>query len=244
MKRKCILVCLLILLFSLLIIAKFLSKDQIKFSFSPLATNPTNLIDINELTKEDYKQVFEGDYNDVHVRKGNSSKQVYYHDKPLISFKLSPTKKQAFFSYHPDDVSNEDLSLVLINLDSGQQKEIFHTTFSSWDVRSDVHWLGNNHLFFLRHCGTACQGITLLNIETGETINALLSYPSFPDQLETTFFQDWFGAEYEMDGLVVDVNSKTNDNIHYLIFSLEDYEKNNMGQKRFLFTGDGLIEVE
>ena len=235
MKQRCILGCLLTI-FSLLIIPKFLSKEQVKSSFSPVATNPTNLIDISKLIKEDYKQVFEGNFNDVQVKNEKSSKQVYYHDKPIRSFKLSPTENKAIFSYHLDDASDEELSLILIDLDTGAQREVFHTTFASWDVTSNPQWLGDKYLFFLRHCGTACQGVTLLNIDTGMTKNAVLSYSSFPEEPETTFFKDWFGKEYWMKGFVREIRSETSDNNPYLIFFLEDGAGKNLGEKRISFS--------
>jgi len=99
----------------------------------------------------------------------------------------------------------------------------------------DVHWLGNYHLFFSSHCGTACQGITLLDIRSGKTKNGVLTYPSFPNQPAKTHFKDWFGREFVINGLVKDVSSTTEGNLHYLIFMLEDNAGNFLGEKKFQF---------
>lgn len=211
-------------------------KPIIKSTFSSVTANPKNLIDISQLSQSDYDHISVKDYGGVFVYKDDSPKQVYFDGKQLQSLELSPSQKKVAFYYYSDEPEDKELSLRLLDLGNASTREIFHTTFPAWDVRSDLHWLGSNHLFFLRHCGTACQGITLLNIETGEIRNALLSYTSFPDQPETTSFQDWFGREYQMDGLVHEVTSQTIDNNHYLVFILEDETGKNLGEKRILFS--------
>ena len=114
------------------------------------------------------------------------------------------------------------------------------TSNASWDVKSRLHWLGNNNVFFLRYCGTSCQGVALLSLESNQTIYATLSYTSFPDQPEKTHFRDWFGQEFNFDGLVSNLSSETEDNSHYLVFMLEDYDGNSLGEKRLLFVDNSL----
>ncbi|MDA1317172.1 MAG: hypothetical protein O3B87_04065 [bacterium] len=238
MKLRYFFACFAVLI-SLVFYLRLPKQDQkAQAIFSPVAANPTNLIDISKLTLDAYKHISE-ENGAVFVLKNNSQKQVYFDDKQLQSLEISPSQKQAAFYYDPnetDELKEHELSLMIFGLTNKSVKEVFHTTHPSWDVRSNLHWLGNNHLFFLRHCGTACQGITLLNIETGETKNAVLSYSSFPDQPEITSFQDWLGREYQMGGLVREVTSQTVDNNHYLVFILEDEAGKSLGEKRILFS--------
>lgn len=218
-------------------VASFISHTLLTepfFSLTPLSQ--TNLIDIRKLSEFDYGYISTEGYEDVFVHTNDSLKQVYFDDKQLQSLELSPSQKKVAFYYFSDEPEGQELSLILLDLNSGNISEIFHTAFPSWDVRSHLHWLGDNNLFFIRHCGTACLGITLLNIETGETRNALLSYPSFPDQPKTTFFRDWFGREYRMDGLVQEVTSQTIDNNHYLVFILDGVGERKLVEKRIPFT--------
>ncbi|MBU0978380.1 MAG: hypothetical protein ABIJ03_04005 [Patescibacteria group bacterium] len=233
MTRKYFFYCFPVVLI-LFISANFLSrKQQLVSSFSPVASNSTNLIDIGNLNRTDYEQVFEGKYNGVYVIKDDFQKQVYFNDKPLQSLELSPSLDKVAFFYRLNNSSSKALSLTLLNLDDGETREIFHTDFPSWDVTSSLHWLGNDHLFFLRHCGTSCQGITLLNIKSGETQQATLSYSSFPDQPAITRYKDWFGQEHTMVGFVREVKSQTKNDRHYLAFILEDNAGNYLEEKTF-----------
>lgn len=85
-------------------------------------------------------------------------------------------------------MKESELSLMLLDLDGKKVKEILHTTLPSWDVARNPDWLGNDHLVFVRHCGS-CQGLTLLNTQTGEVKNATMSYmSSFSDRSAYTHF--------------------------------------------------------
>lgn len=241
MTRKYLVLCLSIIL--ILIGIYFFSRKQVGTSFLSVATNPTDLVDVFDLSEDDYGHISEGKYNEVFLTENQNQKQVYYNDKPLRSLALSSSQKQIAFFYLSNDQSSEELSLILLDRESGQARQIYHTQSASWDVTSSIHWLGNNHLSFLRHCGTACQGVSLLNIETGETTNATLSYPSFPDQPEVTHFRDWFGKEFVISGLVDRVESETVDNLHYLVFRIKDYKGNFLGEKRFQFMETEIVEL-
>lgn len=191
-------------------------------------------IEVSSLQISDYTFLSK-EQNEVFFTKEGDYKQVYFHQRPLRSIELSPTQKQAAFLYHPDETSYENASLVIFDTQTGTFEEVYHTFNSFWDVTSDLHWLGNNYIIFLRHCGTACQGITLLDIRSGKTENGVLTYPSFPDQPAKTHFKDWFGEEFVMNGLVENVSSETKDDLNYLIFKLKDYEGDFLGEHKFQF---------
>lgn len=235
MKQVRVVCYLLALLFLAFSARAFLKANKVEFSFSPVSTNPTNVIDIRSVSLDNYQHVVE-ESDAVFITKDNSQKQVHFNDKQLRSFILSPSHNQVAFTYYPDEPEDQVLSVVLLDVGTRSTEEIFHTIFPSWDVTSNPQWLGNDHLFFLRHCGTACQGLTLLDNETGKTKNAVLSYPSFPDQPEITYLTDWLGNEYKMNGLVGRVMSETENSKSYLIFSLENKDGEQIGQKRILFS--------
>src|SRR3989339_42469 len=234
MTRKYLFVCSFVLL-ALVTSRYFFSQKQIVTSFSPVVVSPpTNRIDVLSLSKDDYEKIQKGKYNAVFItKKDGAKKQVHYNDKALLSLALSPSQKQAAFFYLPNDQSSEELSFILLSLESGMTRQVYYTFLS--DMGSGIHWLGNNHLFFLSHCGTACQGITLLDIRSGKTKSGVLTYPSFPNQPAKTHFKDWFGQELVINGLVKDVSSATESNLHYFIFILEDDAGNFLGEKKFQF---------
>ena len=126
----------------------------------------------------------------------------------------------------------------MLNLNNGTSREIFYTEFPSWDVTGNIQWLGQDHLFFLRHCGSSCQGLSLLNTHTGEVSNATLGYQSFLDDPPFTHFNDWFGKEYHWEGLLKEIKSKRNDNKNYLVFVLEDLTGKGVDEKLVEFRGN------
>ncbi len=234
------------LLFSFLIVALIsmasirleTNESKVESFFSPVAFNPKSLIDVQKLTLLDFENTSQRKSGGVFVFTGGSEKQVYFNDKPLQHFALSPSRQQVIFSYEPSD---QELTIMLSNLDSDAAQEIFYTINPSWDVTSDLHWLGDNNTIFLRHCGTSCQGLTLLDVLSGEATNATLSYMSFTNQSAYTNFEDWFGDEHKMENFVDTIHTETVDSKFYLIFEMMNEAGDTSGQKKFLFTGDSLI---
>jgi len=222
MKCRYLFIYILVLL-SGIFYARFYQQDrEVKSAvFSPVSANPKNLIDINKLTPADYEHIIEK-LNVVFVLTSDSQKQVYFNDEEIHSLTLSPSKEQVAFTYYPDELGDQGLSLILLDLGDKKTKEIFSTKFPSWDITSGIQWLGEDHLIFLRHCGTSCQGMSLLNIRTGKVKNATISYQSFPDQAPFTHFEDWVGRTYRMEGFANYIKSKQVDNKSYLVFALED----------------------
>ncbi len=243
MTLRYLLVCLAVLIGSVFYLQLARQVKKTQATFSPVVANPTNQIDINKLTLEDYKHISE-ENRAVFVSKKDSQKQVYFDDKQLKSLKVSPSQRQVAFSYDPnetEEVKESELSLMIFDLTNKSFKEVFHTAHPSWDVRSDLHWLGNNHIIFLRNCGTSCQGLTMLNIQTGVTKNATLSYMFSSDQPAYTQFNDWFENEHRMKNLVNTIYTEAVEGKFYLIFEMMSEAGEISGQKKFLFTGDSLI---
>ncbi|MBU0578917.1 hypothetical protein KKE34_05465 [Patescibacteria group bacterium] len=243
MKLRYILVCLSVLIGLVFYLQLARQEQKTQATFSPVAANPTNLVDIGKLTLEDYKHISE-ESGVVFVSKKDSQKQIYFDDKQLQSLEMSPSQKQVAFSYNPnetEELKENELSLMLLDLDSKKVKEIFHTTFPSWDVAGNPDWLGNNHLVFVRHCGTSCQGLTLLNIQTGELKNATLSYmSSFSDRPVFTHFEDWFNTHFELDGFVKQIFTEFVGGKYYLVFDMQTDIGEEINKKKFLFLENNL----
>ena len=114
--------------------------------------------------------------------------------------------------------------------------------FTGEERTGNPHWLGNSHIFFTTYCGTACQGIYLVNVQNKETRLGVLGYTFSEEGLWQTHFKDWFGEEFVFKGMVDKIESEIRKNNSYLIFKMQDGEGDFLGQKRFLFTGKKLIE--
>jgi|GEM_PF-6153563 len=222
-----------LLFLALLIPIILLYQNYLTRSFD---VKDTNTVDIQSLDIIELQKVLSEDYK-VYLISKNLKKQIYFNNMPIQSLTLSPSQQQVAFFYESTQPSTEGLALALNILDFSDNKmtEIYNTTFPSWDVTSKVNWIGNDNIFFLRHCGTNCQGITLLNTKTKEIKNAVLSYSSFKDTTATTHFQDWFGQEFIMDGFVYNVKSKTLNNDNYLVFTLKDNNGAFLEEKSILF---------
>src|SRR3989338_7039198 len=202
----------------------------------------TSGVDITDIPMLDYRFIVEKRFQ-VFFTKHNETKQVYFNAKPLVSIEFSPSHDRIAFFYKSGDETSDDISLVIFNIKEEKTKEIYHTSHASWDIKSTLHWLGDNYIFFLRYCGTSCQGISLLSLKTGHISNAVLSYQSLPNLPEKTYFKDWFGQKFEIDGLVERVKSETKKNRHYIVFMLNDYKGDIIGKYKFLFNGKALIGV-
>jgi len=202
------------------------------------------VIDISSIRISDYSFLSRGRQNEVFFTKYGDKRQVFYDIKPVTSMALSPSKKQVAFFYFPNNKTREEVSLVIYDFQKKAFREIYHTSHASWDFTGGLNWLSDSYVFFMRHCGSACSGVALLSLESRQETNAVLSYPSFPNQPSKTHFKDWFEHEFDLDGLVVDLNSETRGKNNYLVFTLEDNNGNNLGERRLLYTKDSLKFVK
>lgn len=182
----------------------------------------SDLLDIRTLRNDDYKYIFEGDRGELYITTNEVDQKLFFAGHPVRSIAVSPSREYVAISHWSNDQVDENLSLVLFDVTNRTSKEIFNTNFSSWDMTNDPQWLGNQHLFFLRHCGSSCQGLSLLNVHTGEIDNASLSYQSFPDESPFTNFNDWFGNYYHWKGFVKEIGSTDINDKYSLVFVLED----------------------
>lgn len=243
MKLKILLICFAVLIGLVFYFQLTGQEEKTQATFSSTAVNLTNQIDISKLRLTDYSHVFEK-HNVVFISRDNSEKQVYFDDKQLQSLELSPSQTQAAFYYNPnetDELKENELSLMIFDLTNKSVKEVFHTVHPSWDVRSDLHWLGNNNIIFSRHCGTSCQGLTMLNTQTEEIKNATLSYMLTSNRPAYTHFEDWFGDHHKVNDFVEKIFTQTTEGKYYLIFNMMKDTGEKSGQEKFLFTGDKLI---
>lgn len=221
------------------------SQEEIKKESNQIQKpNKNSQIEVENLSLEDYDLLSKNQKNEISFTQNSIQTQVIYNQRPLLSIELSPSQKLIGFSYYPNKNTSEDISLVVFNRQQKTYQEVYSSNFSSWDVTSGLHWLDDNHIFFMRHCGTGCQGITLLNLESGKTSTARLYYPSFPDKKPETHFVDWFGQKFDFDGLVSNISSKTVNNHNYLVFTLQDDQEKVIGEKILLFIKSGLILVD
>jgi hypothetical protein len=203
-------------------------------SFSPQAPYSSTKVDIRTLNTNEYKNIFEGDNNELYLMTDNSDQQIYFEKKPLQAIIPSPSGRQTVLVYRFDSVTGEGLAISLLGFDR-KISEIFSTEFPSWDITSDIQWLGENYLFFSRHCGTACQGLSLLDVSTGKIKNATLSYQSFPDQPLFTHFEDWFGNQFHWEGSLKQIETTSKGANNYLVFVIQDGSSENLREEKVMF---------
>lgn len=203
-------------------------------SLSSQAPYFSTKVDIRTLNNNEYKNIFEGDNNELYLMTDKSDQKIYFEKKPLQAIIPSPSGRQTAIVYKFDSPTGEGLAVSLLGFD-WETREIFSTEFPSWDITSDIQWLGENHLLFLRHCGTACQGLSLLDVRTGEVKNASLSYQSFSDQPLFTHFEDWWGTQFQWEGSLKQIKTKSKGNNNHLVFVLQDELGENVREEKVLF---------
>lgn len=101
------------------------------------------------------------------------------------------------------------------------------------------HWLGDKHIFFTSGCGTGCQGIYLVNVDSKESSLALLeTIPRSETEFETRF-HDWFGQEHAFSGWVDHMRSVSLNDQVYFVFQIKNHGRE-LQEKKFLFTENSL----
>lgn len=215
-------------------ILAFLFAQKNAIIFPSISTEYSDAVDIRTLNDNEYKNIFEGENNELYLMTDNSDQKIYFERKPLQAIVPSPSGLQTAIAYTFDSPTGEGLTVALVD-HAREIREIFSTEFPSWDITSDIQWLGENHLLFSRHCGSACQGLTLLDVSTGKVKNASLSYQSFPDQPLFTHFEDWGGAQFQWEGSIKQIKTKSKDDDNYLVFVLQDKWGENVREEEVLF---------
>lgn len=117
-----------------------------------------------------------------------------------------------------------------------------HYIFIGPDSTGYPHWLGNQYVFFNSQCGSSCEIINLLNVDSQELRQGMYSCRQVGTTWET-IFTDWFGHDWVFPGLLDTVSSQTINGKNYLLLNVDRDEQGNIKyQKRFLFTGNRLEE--
>lgn len=133
----------------------------------------------------------------------------------------------------------EDYIMIAIQ-DVNTQKE--EPLFIGEERTGRPHWLDDGHIFFTTYCGTSCQGIYLVDVRNKETKLATLSFSFSKANTWETHFSDWFGKKFQFPGLLGEIGAEFVKNNYYLVFSGKDQSGRSLGEKKFLFTDDVLIE--
>lgn len=133
----------------------------------------------------------------------------------------------------------EDHIMIVLQDVNGQRGE---PLFIGEERTGKPKWLGDDHIFFTSYCGTSCKGIYLINVLNKEAKLATLSFTFSGTNNWETHLSDWFGNQFQFSGLLGEIDTEfTNDNF-YLVFGNKDRLNNDLGKKRFLFTGNFLQE--
>lgn len=140
--------------------------------------------------------------------------------------------------YYKEYFPNQKI-IVVRNLDSQREDVVF----TGEERTNDPHWLGNKHMFFTSYCGTGCKGIYLVHALSKETRQGVWAY-MYDEQKNAweTHFNDWFGQKFILDGMTSKVKSEVVNGQTYLIFEMSGGNSEFLGEKRFIFTGEKLIE--
>lgn len=154
----------------------------------------------------------------------------------IIRYKIENYDENLYSNYHGYLDSN-----VLIALDSLEEEREKYI-FVGGERTGDPHWLGNDYIFFTTNCGTSCQGLYLVDTRSKESRLAVISY-LFEKDRWVTYFQDWFDKKFVFEGLLDDIKSETNSAGSVLIFSMKDDQRNFLGERKMLFTGNSLKSI-
>lgn len=175
--------------------------------------------------------------NNLESRIKNYTEPKTTEARSLIFDRLSPDGSQQLMYYSEREFDQQIIQVK--NIKTGFEKIIY-----SGSRVNLPNWLGNEHIFFETYCGTSCQGFNLVNVATTEVRTGLLSYMLLVTKRPAyTHFRNWFGQEFEFNGLPTEIVSETKDNKTWLVFKMEDETGKLSGEKRFLFTGSDLEEL-
>ena len=143
------------------------------------------------------------------------------------------------FSENYTTYLDNNITIAVINNIGDVEREYF--VFNGEERTGNPHWLGNRYVFFTAYCGTACQGLTLLDTQSKQSWKAMISHWSRENDKQKTYFSTWFNQGFEFFGLVDKIYAEMVGNKPYLVFDINNDSGIESGQKRFLFTGNSLI---
>src|SRR3989338_3407079 len=160
--------------------------------------------------------------------------------KDTVYEEISPSGDRVLALYEVPDNPVDQEFIIIKNKVSKTENYIYFL-----DVYKDgiPKWLGNDFIYFTTYCGTSCQGLDLVNVNSKQIYHGVLSYMVLDEKHGPyTIFKDWFGHEFTFNGLVDYITSETVRDKVYLVFKMENDKGKAFGQKRFLFTGKALEE--
>lgn len=185
-------------------------------------------------------------FDDLELRRAEEKmKEIEYEEfspdrsKKIILYKMV-FNRDLYSGYYNDYFYN---SVVVAAVDIEDRREYY--VFTGEERTGNPHWLGNNHVFFTTHCGTACKGVYLVDTGDRETRLAVWGYTFSKEKGSwETHFTDWFDQKFSFDGLVDELKSEVAGNEVYLIFKMRDDQGKPLYDKQFLFTESGLEAVD
>lgn len=157
--------------------------------------------------------------------------------KKITSYELG--FNPSLFANNYTTYLDNNVIIAVTNIFPDVEREYY--IFIGEDRTGAPHWINNNYVFFTHHCGSSCQGLTLLDVRTGQRWLAVLSFLSNKDGYLETHFHDWFDKDFKFNGSIQKIHGVMEDNLPYLIFDMENEKGVEIGEKRFLFTGNSLI---
>lgn len=163
---------------------------------------------------------------------------------------LSPDGSSTIYRYKLSNTANLfgnifttylDNNIIISRVENFDDLQREYYIFIGEERTGNPHWLGNNHVFFTSYCGSACQGLILLDVKTGQRWQGVLSsLPNSQSQM-FTYFTDWFDQKFRFSGLVESMRGELKNNQPFLVFETINDVGVESGEKRFLFTGSSLV---
>lgn len=196
-------------------------------------------LDLRQIPVVELSNITEREYGEAEYIWDGIGYSITFNEAVVEDLQFSPDKRKVTFFYPIDrEFSSDKYVLIVYDLAKSEVKELF-----TGRSPNELSWLDESHVVFKVYCGTSCAGFNLVNTETGEIKEGVITYLFSEDRnIWYTYFKDGYGREFEFDGFGSDITTETIDNKNYLVFNLTDDENNYIGQKKFLFTGDKLIE--
>lgn len=160
--------------------------------------------------------------------------------KELLYLERSPSGNKNAVAYQINNKPLfEDHIMIVMQDVNGQTEE---PLFIGEERTGKPTWLDDDYIFFTSYCGTACKGVYLINVLNKEVKLATLSFTFSNTNNWETHFSDWFGNKFQFPGLLGEIGTEFSKDNSYLVFESKDQMDNDLGKKRFLFTGQALIE--
>ncbi|MBI2596789.1 hypothetical protein HYW41_01410 [Candidatus Daviesbacteria bacterium] len=160
--------------------------------------------------------------------------------KELLRQEISPTRIRRAITYKLHNKPLFQDHIMIATQDSNSETE--EPLFIGEERTGMPQWLDDEHILFTSYCGTACQGVYLINVRNKEAKLATLSFTFSDTNTWETHFSDWFGKKFQFPGLLGDIGTEFSNDNFYLVFRKKDQLDNDSGKRRLLFTGGTLIE--